>query len=126
HIGSAPGDAGLSGTQVKPFVPARSTRMRRPGSITAIVALAPIAAGAADSALFIAARSEAVHMPLIGFAIAWGASRIPSTAIGMRIMARLLGPRELSTSQTAISAITGTWSEAFCQPRILRTIVWLF
>src|SRR6202035_838802 len=58
HIGSGPGVAGLSGMQVKPFVPLRSVRIFPSASIATIVAFLPTAAGAALIALLISSASD--------------------------------------------------------------------
>src|SRR5216684_1945832 len=57
HIGSGPGVSGLSGMQVKPFVPLRSVRMAPPASIVTIVAPFATLAGAAFIALAISSAS---------------------------------------------------------------------
>src|SRR3979411_1294039 len=57
HIGSGPGVAGLSGMQVKPFVPLRSVRILPSASMATIVAFLPTAAGAALIALLIMSAS---------------------------------------------------------------------
>src|SRR5512135_2948786 len=57
HIGSGPGVAGLSGMQVKPFVPLRNVRMLPEASIATIVASLETFAGAARIALAIICAS---------------------------------------------------------------------
>src|SRR5690349_7439778 len=58
HIGSGPGVAGLSGMQVKPFLPSRSMRILPSASITTMLAPCDTLAGAADIALLIMALSD--------------------------------------------------------------------
>src|SRR5689334_21736631 len=58
HIGSGPGVAGLSGRQVKPFVPARSSFIDPSAPMSMIAALLPTASGAALMALWILPASS--------------------------------------------------------------------
>src|SRR6185295_4472286 len=57
HIGSGPGLSGLSGIQVKPLVPLRSSRILPPASIATIVASLATDTGAACMALAIICSS---------------------------------------------------------------------
>src|SRR5215217_8464862 len=57
HIGSGPGEFGLSGRQVKPLLPRRRMRMLPSASIVTIAAAAATASGAAAMALLIMSSS---------------------------------------------------------------------
>src|SRR5690242_5400100 len=58
HIGSGPGVAGLSGRQVKPLVPARSSFIEPSAPMSMIIAPLPTASGAALIALAILPASS--------------------------------------------------------------------
>src|SRR5437870_3414055 len=76
HIGSGPGVTGLSGMQVKPFVPLKSVRIVPSASIVTIVAPFATLGGAAFFALAISSAS-------VGFAAAFflaGAALVAATA----------------------------------------------
>src|SRR4051812_21734159 len=57
HMGSGPGVVGLSGMQVKPFVPLRTVRMLPSGFITTMVACELTFEGAAAAALLMMSAS---------------------------------------------------------------------
>src|SRR5215469_10129414 len=68
HIGSGPGVAGLSGMQVKLFVPLRKVRIFPSAPMATIVACFPTLAGAADSALAMSSASVGTALAAGGFA----------------------------------------------------------
>src|SRR3989344_4978908 len=70
HMGSGPGVAGLSGMQVKPFVPWRRVRIFPSASIATMVAPFAIFAGAAAIALAINCLSVGGFFPAAAWAVA--------------------------------------------------------
>src|SRR5579859_6766164 len=71
HIGSGPGVVGLSGMQVKPLVPLRTSRILPWSSIATIVACFEIDAGAADMALLMSAASLGPAFALWSILCSW-------------------------------------------------------
>ena len=69
HMGSGPGVAGLSGMQVKLFVPFRRVRIFPSAPIATMVACLPTLRGAADSALAISSESVGAALGAAGVAV---------------------------------------------------------
>src|SRR5271166_3985790 len=99
HIGSGPGVAGLSGMQVKPFVPLRIVRILPSASIATIVAFLLTAAGAALIALLISSASvgPAFAFDAVAAVSAWANivklnDATPSIRFALVIRARIVHP----------------------------------
>src|SRR5262245_51459849 len=84
HIGSLPGDIGLSGMQVNGPLPSRSTFTFPFSSMSTIVASWATALGAADIALAIFSLSV-----LGGVCLGWAAAR-PTRATTLRTLTEIL------------------------------------